>query len=102
MNSIHTIRLDLNAAKYHSATAKQRVTQVESVNTSTETDKKKQNKTQYIRDYEPQKEIVRTEANRKPNISSYNYRANLLNEIVDKMNGLEKKSSPGQFVEFYA
>lgn len=103
MNGINTIRLDLNVAKYHSATVRKRVASVEELNNSTEADKKKQYKTQLINEFGFSKESSTQQSGL---IISKNddrfYRANLLNEIVNKMRGVEKTIRPGQHIEYYA
>lgn len=100
MNGISFYKLDLNAAKYQSATAKKQVPPVEELKNSTETEKKKEFKTQLITEFDSHKEsknpvIILSENDIK------NYRANLLNDIVNKMSGLEDNSSPGQYIEYF-
>lgn len=103
MNGINSIRLDLNTAKYHSASARKKIPPVEELKNATETDKKKQFKTQLTNEFDSRKnhsqehsELILSSSNNKL------YRANLLNEIVNKMSGLENRPSPGQYVEYYA
>ena len=103
MNGINSIRLDLNTARYNSATAKKRVSHIDELKNSTETDKKKQDKKQIIKEFELQSNTSQgKEAIVIAKADNMTYRASLLNEIVNKMSGLEKTASPGQYIEYYA
>ncbi len=101
MNGINSIRLDVNCLRYDSATAKKRIVPVSTVESSTEADKKKTFKTEFYNDLNSRKEQSEQRSQLLLSDSKY-YRANLLNEIVNKMSGLEERSSPGQIVEYYA
>lgn len=101
MNGINSIRLDLNAARYQSASANKKIPPVDEVKNFTETEKKKQFNTQEIIEYEPRKEPQRQPVLIISDNDNNYYRAGLLNEIVDKMSGLEQNTSPGQYVEYF-
>ena len=102
MNGINSIRLDVNTARYDAAaTSKKRVVPLAAIETATEADKKKQFKTDLNNEFNSRKEQSNKRSELLLSDSKY-YRANLLNEIVNKMSGLEKSASPGQYVEYYA
>ncbi len=102
MNAINTIRLDLNTARYQSAVAKKKVLPVEVLKSSTGNDKKRQFKSQLINDFDSHKNSSDQSNLIISNTNNKFYKANLLNEIVNKMSGLENNPSPGQYVEYYA
>ena len=103
MNGISSIRLDLNTAKYYSASAKNKVTPAEEVKNSTEAEKKKQFKTQLINEFDSRKNPSQKKSELiLSNSDNRFYRANLLNEIVNKMSGLENKPDRGIYIEYYA
>lgn len=102
MNAINTIRLDLNTARYQSAVANKKVQPVEVLKSSTETDKKRQFKSQLINDFDSRKNSRQQSNLIISNTNNKFYRAYLLNEIVNKMGGLENNASPGQYIEYYA
>ena len=102
MNALNTIRLDLNTARYQSAVAKKKVAPVEVLKNSTETDKKRQFKPQLIKDFDSRKNSSQQSNLIISNMDDKFYRANLLNQIVNKMSGLENSVSPGQYIEYYA
>ena len=102
MNALNTIRLDLNTARYQSAVAKKKVAPVEILKNSTETDKKSGFKPQLVNDFDPRKKSSQQSNLIISNTDDKFYRANLLNEIVNKMSGLENRASPGQYIEYYA
>lgn len=102
MNGINPVRLDLNAARYSSAVARSKVSPVEESSTATEADKKKQQlRIQSNNEFNSRKH----QPAKRPEVflsDSKFYRANLLNEIVNKMSGLEEGPSPGHYIEYYA
>lgn len=102
MNVVNTIRLDLNTARYQSVIAKKKVPAVEVSKDSTETVKKRQFKSQLINDFDSRKNPSQQSNLITSDTDNKFYRANLLNEIVNKMSGLENNASPGQYIEYYA
>lgn len=101
MNGINSIRLDINTSRYDSVSAKKRVVPVVEVESSTEADKKKTYRSDFNNEFSSRRES----SERRPELlisDGKNYRADLLNDIVNKMSGLEERPSPGQFVEYYA
>lgn len=102
MNAVNTIRLDLNTARYQSAVAKKKVAPVEVLKSATENDKKRQFKSQLTNDFDSSKKASQQSNLIISNKDNKLYSANLLNEIVNIMSGLEKNASPGQYIEYYA
>ncbi|MBL1140583.1 MAG: hypothetical protein HND53_00960 [Proteobacteria bacterium] len=102
MNGINSIRLDLNTARYSSAVARGKVSAIEKIDTATEANKKKQQLRTRLSDESNSKQ---NQFAKRPELllsDSKFYRANLLNDIVNKMSGLEEGTSPGHYVEYYA
>jgi len=102
LNGINSIRLDVNAARSaYAAASKKRVSPVEKLQTATESDKKKQFKTELNNEFSSKKNQSNSRSELLLSDSKY-YRANLLSEIVNKMSGLEDRTKPGYFVEYFA
>lgn len=78
-----------------------RIVPVGESRTATETDKKKQFKTELDNSFGSNQEQSNTNSERLLSDRKY-YRAHLLNEIVNKMSGVEPRVHPGQVVEYYA
>jgi hypothetical protein len=102
LNGINSIRPDVNIARYDSAAAsKKRVVPLAALETATEADKRKQFKTELNNEFSSRR--YHSESNSQLLLSdSKYYRANLLNEIVNKMSGIENHTRPGHFVEYFA
>ncbi|GEM_PF-6477230 len=102
MNGINAIRLDNNTARYDPAAAgRKRITPLVELKTTTESDKKKQLKTELTNGFNSGKK----QSNIPPELllpDRQYYRANLLNEIVNKMSGFDERIEPGQYIEYYA
>jgi hypothetical protein len=101
LNGINSIRLDANTARYDFATARKRVAPLVELKTTTESDKKKQFKTELNNELGSSKKQSNNYSELLLSDRKY-YRANLLSEIVNKMSGLDNRIKPGQFVEYYA
>ncbi len=101
MNGINSIRFDLNAARYHDARSRERILPIGELKSAIETDKKKQ----FIKPVNNNPDSHQKESNATSEYLSSDskyYRANLLNEIVNKMSGVEPQHFPGHLVEYYA
>lgn len=101
MNGINSIRFDVNTARYAAASSRNKILPVGELKSATETDKKKQ----YIKPLNNNLDSnqKQSEATSELLLSDGKYyRANLLNEIVNKMSGIEPRHSPGHLVEYYA
>ncbi len=102
MNGINSIRLNVNTARYDSAAAsKKRIVALNALETATEADKKKQFKTELNNEFNSRRNQSESNSQLLLSDSKY-YRANLLNEIVNKMSGVENHTRPGHFVEYFA
>lgn len=101
MNGINSIRLDANTARYNTTASRKKVSPVEELKTTTEADKKKHFKTELNKEFNSRRNQSENNSELLLSDSKY-YRANLLNEIVNKMSGLEDRTSPGHYVEYYA
>jgi hypothetical protein len=100
LNGINTIRLDVHT-RYDSASNRRRIPPLEGLKSATDADKKKQFKTEISNEFNSRK----NQSNNHPEIifsDSKYYRTNLLSEIYNKMSGLENRTNPGHFVEYYA
>jgi hypothetical protein len=102
LNGINAIRVDTNAAR-HAATAshKKRIVPLTELKTATDADKKKQFKTETYNEFSSNKKQTNNPSSVLLSDRKY-YRANLLNEIVNKMAGLDERTKPGYYVEYYA
>ena len=101
MNGINSIRLDVNTTRVDSAAARKRIVPVGESNTATETDKKKQFKTELDNTFNSNQHQSNTYSELILSDRKY-YRTNLLSEIYNKMSGVEPRFHPGHFVEYYA
>lgn len=101
MNAINSIRLDVNTARYDAASSRKRVAPVGELKSATDADKKRQFKTELKNEFSSNKNQSNGRSELLLSDRKY-YRANLLSEIVDKMSGLEQRSKPGQYVEYFA
>ena len=101
LNGINSIRFDANSTRIAAAGSRNKIIPVSELNSTIESNKKKQ----YIK---PLQNII--DSNQKPSDTTSEhllsdgkyYRANLLNEIVNKMSGFEPRHYPGHLVEYYA
>lgn len=103
MNGINSFRLNIDTAKYQASISNpKKVAAITELKTATESNKK--------RHYQTDLNNNTLNSNKDKNsarpiiiLSEAKYsRANLLNEIVNKMSGLENREKPGQYVEYYA
>ncbi len=102
MNGINSIRLDINTVKYNSsAGAQKKVIPLTELKSSTEADRKKPFKIELNNEFDSSKDQSNNRSELLFSDRKY-YRANLLNEIVNKMSGLEQRTKPGHYVEYYA
>jgi len=101
LNGISQIRLDVNTARYDTTAPRKRITPVGESKTATETDKKKQFKTELDNHFNPNQNQSNTYFEFLLSDCKY-YRTNLLSEIYNKMSGAEPRFHPGHFVEYYA
>ncbi len=101
MNGINSIRFDVNSARYADASSRKKILPVGELKSAIETGKKKQNIKPLNNNLESNQK--RSHATSGLLLSdSKHYRANLLNEIVNKMSGIEPRHFPGQLIEYYA
>ncbi len=102
MNGISSIRLDVNTARHDPAAARKRVAPfIIELKTTTESDKKKQFKTELSNGFNSRK----NQSNRPSELllsDRQYYRTNLLSEIYDKMSGIDNRIDRGQYIEYYA
>ncbi len=101
MNGISSIRLDVNTARHDPAASRKRIAPLVDLKTTTEPDKKKQFKTELINDINSGKNQSNNPSELLLSDRQY-YRANLLNEIYNKMSGIDVRTERGQYVEYYA
>ncbi len=101
MNGINSIRLDINTARYDPVAARKRVAALVELKTTTESDKKKQFNTELTNGFSSRKNQSNNPSELLLSDSKF-YRTNLLNEIVNKMSGIDDRTEPGQYVEYYA
>ena len=101
MNGINSIRFDVNTARHAAASPRQKILPVGELKSATETDKKNQ----FIKPLHNNQDSNKKQSNATAELllsDGKYYRANLLNEIVDKMSGIEPRHYPGHLVEYYA
>lgn len=101
MNGINSIRFDVNTTRYTAASSRRIILPVDELKSGTETDKKKQ----YTKPLNSNLESNHKQSGATSELllsDSKYYRANLLNEIVNKMSGIEPRHFPGHLVEYYA
>ena len=101
MNGINSIRIDVNSERYAAAIPRQNIQPVGELKSATETDKKKE----FIKPLNNNQDSNQKQSNAIAALllsDSKYYRANLLNEIVNKMSGIEPRHYPGHLVEYYA
>jgi len=100
LNGINSIRLDVNTARYDSA-ARKRISSLADIKTTTEAEKKKQFRIEVNNEFHSRKNPSNGRAELLLSDPKY-YRSNLLSEIYNKMSGVEERTYPGHFVEYYA
>jgi hypothetical protein len=101
LNGINSIRLDINTTRYDVARSRKSIVPVGELKSATEADKKKQ----FIKRLDNNLDLNQQHSNTYSELLSSDskyYRANLLNEIVNKMSGIEPRHYPGHIVEYYA
>ena len=101
MTGINSIRSDINTTRYDAARSRKSIVPVGELKSATEADKKKQ----FIKPLDNNLDSKQQQSNLYPEHLLSNgkyYRANLLNEIVNKMSGIEPRHYPGHIVEYYA
>ncbi len=101
MNGINSIRFDINTTRYDVARSRKSIVPVDELKSATEADKKKQ----FIKRFGNNLDSKQQHSNLFPEhllSDGKYYRANLLNEIVKKMSGIEPRHYPGHIVEYYA
>ena len=102
MTGINSIRSDINTTRYDAARSRKSIVPVGELKSATEADKKKQ----FIKRPDNNNlDSKQQQSNSYPELLSSDskyYRANLLNEIVNKMSGIEPRYYPGHIVEYYA
>jgi hypothetical protein len=101
LNGINSIRFDVNTARYTDASPRKKILPVGELKSATETDKKKQ----FIKQLDNNLDSNQKQSNATSELllsDGKYYRANLLNEIVNKMSGIEPRHYPGHLVEYYA
>lgn len=101
LNGINSIRIDINSARHVVVSTRKKVMPVVELASSTETNKKKQNTKPFKNNLDSNQNHLNATSTLLSTDGKY-YRANLLNEIVDKMSGIEPRYYPGHLVEYYA
>lgn len=101
MNSVNSIQLDVSIRRSNSTSYRKRIIPIAEFNSATETDKEKKFLKSLTHDLDSIQKHVNVTSELFLSDSKY-YRANLLNEIVHKMSGIEPRNFPGQLVEYYA
>jgi len=101
LNGVNSILLDVHSTRLAAANSRKKILPIGELQSATETDKKKH----YIKPLNNNLESRQKPSN--PNSvlllsDSKYYRANLLQEIVNKMSGFEPRHFPGHLVEYYA
>jgi hypothetical protein len=91
----------MNTSRYDSAAARKKVPPIVELKTTTESDKKKQFKTELNNEFNSRRNPSTNHSELLLSDSKY-YRANLLSEIVNKMSGEDNRITPGHYVEYYA
>lgn len=101
MTGINAIRFDVNTSRYDVANSRKRIPPVDESKSATETDKEKQ----FIKFLDDNFDSNQKHSNSTSELllsDGKYYRANLLNEIVNKMSGIEPRHYPGHIIEYYA
>ena len=102
MNGISPIRLSLDTVKYQSSSAgTKKVEPIRELETSTEANKKKQFEADLNNGFGSSANISNKKSELLLSDRKY-FQANLLGEIVNKMSGLEQRTKPGQYIEYFA
>lgn len=101
MNGINSIRTDVNITRHDTNSPGKRIVPVNTIDSATEADKKKSARSHNTRYFD----LNQHQANHhseSPTPGKEYYRANLLNEMYQKMSGIEPRHHPGHFIEYYA